>query len=119
MAGSVSFSIIVVCSLILIFVWDQNPTEEISFSNKITVLAFVFVIELTVSNSFNFYAVYLNELYLTQVRLIAVGFIKTFGSVTTIVSSQIINACLVSGFKIMILFAILAAISVALYLVLP
>ena len=35
------------------------------------------------------------------------------------VSSQIINACLVSGFKIMILFAVLAGISVALYLLLP
>ena len=44
MAGSISFSIIVVCSLVLIFVWDQSPEGEISFTNKITVLSFVFVI---------------------------------------------------------------------------
>ena len=60
MAGSVSFSIIVICSLILIFVWDQNAAEETTFANKMNVLSFVFVIELTVSNAFNFYAVYLN-----------------------------------------------------------
>ena len=51
--------------------------------------------------------------------MIAVGFIKTFGSITTMISSQIINACINSGFKIMILFAVLAAISIALYLLLP
>ena len=71
------------------------------------------------SNAFNFYAVYLNELYPTQVRLIAVGFIKCFGSSTAMISSQIINGCLRSGFKIMVLFTVLAAITVFLYYLLP
>jgi hypothetical protein len=63
--------------------------------------------------------VYLNELYPTQVRLIGIGFIKTFGSITAMVSSQIINLCLNTGFKIMALFAILASISVIIYYLLP
>ena len=35
------------------------------------------------------------------------------------VSSQIINACINSGFKIMLLFAILAVISMGIYYILP
>jgi tetrahydromethanopterin S-methyltransferase subunit E len=82
-------------------------------------LAFIFLIELIVSNEFNFYVVYLNELYPTQMRIIGVGFIKTFGSVTVMLSSQILNACLNTGFPIMVLFAILAAISIFVSWLLP
>ena len=74
---------------------------------------------MVVSNAFNFYSVYNNELYPAQVRIIALGFIKTFGSTTTMLSSQIINLCLNNNFKIMILFAILAAASVVFCYLLP
>ena len=83
------------------------------------VLGFLFFIELTVSNAFNNYAVYLNELYPTQVRIVGIGFIKMFGAITTMVSSQIIHACISGGFKIMILFSLLAGISIFLYYLLP
>ena len=47
------------------------------------------------------------------------GFIKIFGAITIMLSSRIVNACLNNGFKIMILFTILAVISVILYYLLP
>jgi hypothetical protein len=117
--GCVSFAVIMLCSVVLIFIWDQDETEITDIRANIVVLLLVFFIELTVSNAFNFYAVYLNELYPTQIRIIGVGFIKTFGSLTIMTSSQIINACLNSGFKIMLLFAILAAFSIFLSYILP
>jgi len=58
--GMVSFSIIAGCSIVLCFIWDQHETGVTNVGANIVVLAFVFVIELTVSNAFNFYAVYLN-----------------------------------------------------------
>ena len=82
-------------------------------------LIFLFLIELTVSNAFNNYVVFLNELYPTQIRIVGIAFIKMFGAMTTMVSAQIIHACISSGFKIMILFCILAAISMGLYYILP
>lgn len=83
------------------------------------VLIFVFIIQLVVGNAFNFYGIYLNELFPTQVRVIGLNFIKTWGSLTSMVSSQIINACFNSGFPIMLVFAILAAISIGLSYILP
>ena len=79
----------------------------------------MFLIVLTVSSAFNFYSVYLNELYPTQVRIIGIGFTKSWGSMTSMASAQIISACLSSGFKIMLLFAILASICIFLSYLLP
>ena len=117
--GMISFSIIAICSLTLIFIWDQNQTDVTDIGSNLIVLFFVFFIELTVSNAFNIYAIYLNELFPTQVRIIGVGFVKTFGTIVLLFSSQIINACLNSGFKIMILFTALAVLSAYLSFVLP
>jgi len=118
-SGMISFTIIMICSIILVFIWDQNGSDDGDSTRKIVVLIFIFVIEMVVSNSFNFYAIYLNELFPTQVRVIGTGFIKTWGSLTSMVSSQIINACLNGGFSIMLLFAILAAFSIFLSYLLP
>ena len=118
-SGCVSFAIVMLCSFILIFVWHQDETEVAHLGESIFVLIFLFLIELTISNAFNNYAVYLNELYPTQIRLVGIAFVKMFGAITTMVSSQIIHACISSGFRIMILFTILAGISIFLYYLLP
>jgi hypothetical protein len=115
----VSFAIIMACSTVLIFIWDQDETEVTDIGSNMVTLIFLFFIELTVSNAFNFYSIYLNELFPTQVRIIGVGFIKTFGSLTVTFSGQLISACLNGGFKIMILFAILAGICGILSWMLP
>jgi hypothetical protein len=60
LSGMVSFTIIMVCSIILVFIWDQSGSDDGDTGKKIVVLIFVFVIEMVVSNSFNFYAIYLN-----------------------------------------------------------
>ena len=115
----VSFGIIMICSIVLIFTWNQDQKTTQNVGSSIGVLVVLFFIELVVSNAFNFYAIYLNELYPSQIRIVAIGFIKTFGAMTAMVSSQIIDACLDSGFPIMLLFAILAAVSVVLSWILP
>ena len=118
-SGMGSFALIAIYAIVLIFVWDQDSKDIDDIWSNLTVLIFIFLIQLTVTNAFNTYAVYLNELYPTQIRVIAIGFVKMFGAVTTMLSEVIVNACLNSGFKIMILFAILGAISVFLYYLLP
>lgn len=117
--GIVSYVIILVCSVVLIFIWDQDETEITDIGSNVIVLILLFVIEMIVSNAFNFFAIYLNEIFPTQVRVIGVGFVKTFAAMTSMVASQIIDACLNGGFKIMILFTVMALLSIGLYIILP
>ena len=74
---------------------------------------------MVVSNAFNFYSVYNNELYPTQIRIIGLGFLKTFGSTTTMVSSQILNFFINNDYKIMILFSVLAGVNIVFCYFLP
>jgi len=55
-----SFSIIAICSIILVFIWDQSGKAEPGFFSSLIVLLFIFAIEFAISNEFNFYLVYLN-----------------------------------------------------------
>lgn len=52
-------------------------------------------------------------------RIIALGFIKTFGGIVLMVDEEIISACINSGFRIMILFTILAGLSSLISYTLP
>ena len=81
-----SFALIAIYAVVLIFVWDQDSKDIDDIWSNLTVLIFIFLIQLTVTNAFNTYAVYLNELYPTQIRVIAIGFVKMFGAVTTMLS---------------------------------
>ena len=58
--GVVSYIIILVCSVVLIFIWDQDETEITDIGSNVIVLILLFVIEMIVSNAFNFFAIYLN-----------------------------------------------------------
>ena len=58
--GIVSQVIILVCSVILIFIWDQDETEVTDFGSNIFVLVLLFGMEMTISNSYTFYMIYLN-----------------------------------------------------------
>jgi len=60
MSGMVSFGIIVACSIVLIFVWNQDGGNDEEVGSNVVVLLFVFIIELVVSNAFNVYGIYLN-----------------------------------------------------------
>lgn len=55
-----SFTVIMVCAIVLIFIWDQGETHNNNIGSNIAVLIFMFFIVLTVSSAFNFYSVYLN-----------------------------------------------------------
>ena len=53
----------------------------------------------------------MNEILPTQVRIISIGFIKTFGSITMMVTPYLLKLCVSNGFSIMLLFTFLAASS--------
>ena len=114
-----SFSIIAGCSLLLLFLWDQSGKQPGGRLTNILVLFFIFVIEFAISNEFNFYCVYLNEVLPTQVRIIGIGFIKTFGAAMVMSTPAIINWCISSGFPLMIIFGVLAGFSAWCSFILP
>ena len=115
----VSLLIIGLSSIVMIFIWDQDKSDITDIWSNIAVIIFVFIISLAIASEYNFFVVYINELYPAQVRIIGVGFIKSFGGGALMFSSLIIQLCLDTGFKIMILFTILAAIAIYISYILP
>ena len=112
----VSFAVIMICSIVLIFIWDQNNEEEVTdIGANSAVLALIFVIQFTITAEFNLFITNMNELFPVQVRVIGIGFVKTWGGAGLMLSPLIIDACLDSGFRIMILFASLAALCALCY----
>ena len=79
--------------------------------SNVAVLVVVFVNQFMVIGEFNFFLVYVNELFPTQVRIIGIGFIKIFGGLSQTLAPQLISICLSSGFRVMAVLATLAAIS--------
>lgn len=106
------FILTLICSVVLIFLWkqgDKEGTEDI-WSN-IGVLILIFVFRFAISVEYTYFYVYYNELYPTQVRVLGTGLVSTMGGVMVTVAPQIINACISSGFPIMIIFAVLSGVS--------
>ena len=60
LSNCISFLVIMISSIVLIFIWDQEETEVTNIGSNIVVLIFLFFIELVVSLGFNFFVVYLN-----------------------------------------------------------
>ena len=108
--NSFAYAIIMICALVLIFIWDQNKEEVTDIWSNVAVLALIFVNQFIVIAEFNFFLVYINELFPTQVRIIGIGFIKIFGGLSQTLAAPLISVCLSSGFKIMIVFGVLALI---------
>lgn len=88
-----SFLAIFGSSFALIFLWDQDSSNVSDVGSNIIILLLVFVIGFAITNEFNFFVVYLNELIPTQIRIIAMAFVKTFGGIVLMVESEIISAC--------------------------
>ena len=114
-----SFCIVLICSFILIFIWDQDNQHLSDINSNLLVLTIVFILEFAITTEFNFFAIYVTELYPTQVRVIGIGCAQIFGSAILLVAEEIINACLRSGFRIMILFVLMAALSIVCSAFLP
>lgn len=99
-----TFGVVRVCSAVLVEVADLGA--------NIAVLVLIFMIGFAMTSEFNCFPVYINELYPKWVRMVSLGFIKAFGTTILLLESYIVNACLYSGFRIMILFAVLAGQSI-------
>ena len=114
----VSFSIILVLSFVLIFIWDSNSSEEEEGTN-ILILVFFFVISFVITVEYTFFFVYLIELYPTQVRVIGISVVTVVGGITISVSDLIITLSKNGNFSIMIIFCSLAAVSILVSICLP
>lgn len=115
----ICFSIILVSATTLAFIWDQDQQQVSDVSSNIIVLIFVFILEFAITVEFNFFIVYINELFPTQVRIIGIGFIEIFGTMVLVGSKSIISLCIEGGIKIMGLFAVMAALCAACSYLLP
>jgi hypothetical protein len=71
----------------------------------------IFVFRFAVSLEYTFFYVYFNELYPTQIRVIGTSLVSVMGGVMVTIAPEIIDACISSGFPVMILFTVLSAIS--------
>lgn len=115
-----SFGLVFVFSLVLVFIWHPQ-TDEIEVSNlqeAITMILF-FLISFTITSEYIFFDIYVLELYPTQIRVIGTSFVQIIGSIGISFVNFIIDGCEDSGFSIMIVFCIVAALSVAIITKLP
>ena len=111
----ISFAVIMVSSIALVFIWDQNNEEVTDVGANAVVLALIFVIQFTITAEFSLFITNMNELYPGQVRVIGIGFVKTWGGTGLMLAPLILDACLSSGFRIMIIFAALAGLCALCY----
>ena len=71
----VVFTIILLISTLLIFIWDQDKNDTSDTLTDVIVLGCVFIIDFAITIEFNFFTIYFNELYPAQIRLVGIGFI--------------------------------------------
>jgi len=83
------------------------------------VLVLFFTISFIITAEYIFLEVYVFELYPTQIRIIGTSFVMVVGSVVISFSDYIIDACENHGFPIMIVFCLLAGVSIIVSLKLP
>ena len=106
------FALTLACSGVLTFLWKQGDKEDsVDIWSDIGVLILIFAFRFAISVEYTYFYVYFNELYPTQVRVLGTGLVSTMGGVMVTVAPTIIDLCITNGFPIMILFAVLSAIS--------
>ena len=71
----------------------------------------IFIFRFAISLEYTYFYVYFNELYPTQIRVLGTGLVATMGGVTVTLAPIIIQLCIDGGFPIMIIFAVLSAVS--------
>lgn len=104
-----------ICSMILIFLWDQGEkVEQPEIRNSIGVLALIFLFRFAITIEYVYFYVYFNELYPTQVRVLGTSFVTMLGGTMVTVAPIIIGSCMSKGFPIMIIFAVLSGLSIVL-----
>jgi MFS family permease len=107
----VCFAANFLCSVLLIFLWDQGSEQAPDIGSSIGVLLLIFVFRFAISVEYTFFYVYFNELYPTQVRVLGTGLVSLSGGIMVTVAPELIDSCIQGGFPVMILFAVLSAAS--------
>ena len=78
---------------------------------KVTIMIVFFLMSFTITSQYIFLEVYVLELYPTQIRLIGDSFAQIIGGIAIAFVDFIIDGCEDSGFSVMIVFCIFAALS--------
>ena len=106
------------CSTILIFLWDQNGQQS-SLAADVIILFLIFIFQFSITLQYSIFYVYLNEVYPTQARMIAVSTIGLAGGLQTTLTSKIIGYCISVNFPVMIIFTTLSGICILILRFLP
>jgi len=112
------FAATFICSMVLIFIWQQDDDDP-SIGSSIGVLVLIFIFRFAISLEYTVFYIYFNEVYPTQIRVLGTGLVSTMGGVMVTLAPIIIQICISGGFPIMILFAVLSALSIFLSYHLP
>ena len=115
----VCYSVTLVCSFLLLFIWDQGSAEEKPLGNSILVLFLVFVFRFAITIEFTVFYVYFIELYPTQTRVLGTGFVSTLGALAITFAPIILHFCIFKNIPIMALCIFMSAISIYLSKLLP
>jgi len=105
--------------MILIFLWNQNGSEDQDIGSSIEVLALIFIFRFAIALEYTYFYVYFNELFPTQIRVLGTGLVSTMGGVMVTLAPIIIEKCTNSSFPIMVIFAILSGASIFISYMLP
>lgn len=112
------FGITFVCSIILLFLWNQDD-ENPDIGSSIGVLIFIFIFRFAISVQYTFFYIYFNELYPTQIRVIGTSLVSVMGGIIVTLAPEIIDFFLQRSYPIMILFAVFSGLGVILSKMLP
>ena len=82
-------------------------------------MVLLFVFYFSIANYSTLFFIYYNEVYPTQVRVIGTNLVNFVKGVLVALIPFIIDACLDSGFPVMLLFVIVSAVSIVLSRLFP
>lgn len=112
------FAATFICSIILIFLWDQNGKQS-NIVADIIILILIFIFQFAITLQYSIFYVYMNEVYPTQARMIASSTIGLTGGLQTTLTSKIIGYCMSINFPVMVIFTILSGICILIIRFLP
>lgn len=88
------FGSTLLCSVALIFLWDQNEETESSLATNIIILILLFLFQFSITKQYGVFYVLSNEAFPTQARLIAISLISLTGGLMSTVTAKVVGVCL-------------------------
>jgi hypothetical protein len=116
--GIVSFTVILILSFTLIFLWKPDGSELGKGTSEAILVSF-FIISFVITMEYTFFYVYMTELFPTQVRVIGMSMVTVVGGVIIALADLIVTTANNAGFSIMIIFTVFSGLCVVISARLP